>query len=166
MKLRTLAGAALAGAGDRFLAEADGKAQHNLQKLQLFRQFYVMVVAYIYFTRIVVFLLAATIPFYLLWLGDMFTELATLLFFVVTGYKFKPARDNPYLPVSAEGDEGGEYGLDDGGVGGEDGGGGGSGHADSGSSSSSSSTHDGKTLRFAPNGDANTMGVQMLPVLR
>jgi len=150
----------------RQAAEADGKAQHNLQKLQLFRQFYVMVVAYIYFTRIVVFLLAATIPFYLLWLGDMFTELATLLFFVVTGYKFKPARDNPYLPVSAEGDEGGEYGLDDGGVGGEDGGGGGSGHADSGGGSSSSSTHDGKTLRFAPNGDANTMGVQMLPVLR
>ena len=98
----------------RQAAEADGKAQHNLQKLQLFRQFYVMVVAYIYFTRIVVYLLAATIPFYLLWLGDMFTELATLLFFVVTGYKFKPARDNPYLPLRAEGDEGGEYGLDDG----------------------------------------------------
>jgi hypothetical protein len=59
-----------------------------------------MVVAYIYFTRIVVFLLAATIPFYLLWLGAMFTELATLLFFVVTGFKFRPAIDNPYLPVS------------------------------------------------------------------
>ena len=43
--------------------------QVNLAKLQLFRQFYVMVVAYIYFTRIVVYLLEATIPFYMLWLG-------------------------------------------------------------------------------------------------
>ena len=72
-----------------------------------------MVAAYIYFTRIVVFLLAATIPFYYLWLGQMSTELATLIFFVVTGYKFRPAIDNPYLPVRSEGAESGEYGLDD-----------------------------------------------------
>ena len=73
-----------------------------------------MVIVYIYFTRIVVFLLAATIPFYLLWLSEMFTELATLLFFVVTGFKFRPAVDNPYLPVRTENAESGEYGLDDG----------------------------------------------------
>ena len=84
-----------------------------MQKLQLFLQFYVMVVCYIYFTRIVVFLLAATIPYYLLWLGEMFTEVATLLFFVVTGVKFRPAVDNPYLPVRTEGAESGEYGLDE-----------------------------------------------------
>jgi hypothetical protein len=86
----------------RQAAEADGKAHHNLQKLQLFRQFYIMVVCYIYFTRIIVFLLAATIPFYLLWIGAFFTELATLIFYVVTGYKFKPAVDNPYLPVRSD----------------------------------------------------------------
>ena len=100
----------------RQAAEADGKAQANLHKLQLFRQFYVMVVAYIYFTRIVVFLLAATIPFYLLWLGPMFTELATFRFFVVTGAKFRPAADNPYLAVRSEDEEGdgdGEFGLRD-----------------------------------------------------
>jgi Lung seven transmembrane receptor len=72
-----------------------------------------MVAAYIYFTRIVVFLLAATIPFYYLWLGQMSTELATLIFFVVTGYKFRPAIDNPYLPVRSEGAESGEYGLEE-----------------------------------------------------
>ena len=102
--------------------------------------------AYIYFTRIVVFLLAATIPFYLLWLGAMFTELATLLFFVVTGYKFKPAKDNPYLPVGAEDAEGGEYGLE-----GEHG------------NSDGSIGVDGKALRTTPSGEA-TMGVQMLPL--
>ena len=73
----------------RQAAGADGKAEHNLMKLTLFRQFYIMVVTYIYFTRIVVFLLAATLPFQLLWLRYLFTELATLAFYVVTGYKFK-----------------------------------------------------------------------------
>ena len=71
-----------------------------------------MVVVYIYFTRIVVFLLAATIPYYLLWLGPCATETATLLFFVVTGYKFRPSQDNPYLPVQSEGLEAEEYGLE------------------------------------------------------
>ena len=43
----------------REAAMTDGKKVRNMNKLILFRQFYVMVVAYIYFTRIVVFLLAA-----------------------------------------------------------------------------------------------------------
>ena len=90
----------------RQAAEVDGKAQVNLNKLQLFRQFYVMVVAYIYFTRIIVYLLEATIPFYMLWLGPLFTELATFVFYVITGYKFRPALDNPYLSLSTD-----EYGL-------------------------------------------------------
>lgn len=36
------------------------QAARNLEKLTLFRQFYVMVVVYIYFTRIVVYLLKST----------------------------------------------------------------------------------------------------------
>lgn len=96
----------------RQAAEVDGKAQHNLVKLQLFRHFYVMVVAYIYFTRIVVYLLAATIPFHLMWLGPVSTELATLLFYVITGYNFRPAVDNPYFPVRTEENEAAEYGLE------------------------------------------------------
>lgn len=98
----------------RQAAEVDGKAQHNIVKLQLFRRFYIMVVLYIYFTRIAVYLLAATIRFYWLWLGPLATETATLLFFVVTGYQFQPAVDNPYLPVATEDTEGKEYGLGEG----------------------------------------------------
>lgn len=65
-------------------------AARNMRKLKLFRQFYLMVVSYIYFTRIIIYLVDATLPFRLVWLGDFFTELATIGFLSVTGYKFRP----------------------------------------------------------------------------
>ena len=97
----------------REAAAADGKAADTVGKLTLFRQFYVMVVAYVYFTRIVVFLLAATLPFQWLWLRYVFSEGATLLFYVVTGYKFRPAEDNPYLPLKKGDGDLEEFGIDD-----------------------------------------------------
>ena len=97
----------------RQAAAADGKTQDNIAKLTLFRQFYIMVVTYIYFTRIVVFLLAATLPYELLWLRYVFSEGATLLFYGVTGLKFRPAEDNPYLALQRQ-DDGDleEFGLE------------------------------------------------------
>lgn len=64
-----------------------------------------MVISYIYFTRIVVYLVDATLPFRLVWLGDLFTEAATLLFFCITGYKFRPAANNPYFILNNEEDD-------------------------------------------------------------
>ncbi|KPJ00590.1 Protein GPR107 [Papilio xuthus] len=75
----------------------DGKAAINLRKLKLFRHFYVMVVCYIYFTRIVVSLLKILVPFQYSWIDEMFHEIATFVFFVMTGYKFRPAAANPYF---------------------------------------------------------------------
>lgn len=80
----------------------DGKAALNMRKLKLFRQFYLLVVSYIYFTRIIVYLVDATLPFKLIWLGDFFTEIATLGFFCVTGYKFRPSPVNPYFTLAEE----------------------------------------------------------------
>lgn len=91
----------------RHLQEAsstDGKAAVSLEKLKLFRQFYVMVVCYIYFTRIIVYLLRITVPFQYAWLDEMFKEMATFVFFVMTGYKFRPASNNPYFAVSTDED--------------------------------------------------------------
>lgn len=59
-------------------SESDGKARDSLAKLQLFKTFYVMVLLYIYFSRVVVFLLTATLPFQLQWLGQLALELGTL----------------------------------------------------------------------------------------
>lgn len=61
-------------------------AKRNMEKLKLFREFYLLVVTYIYFTRIIVFLLDATLHYQYVWLGEFFTELATLIFWGLTGY--------------------------------------------------------------------------------
>eukprot|EP00884_Botryococcus_braunii_P011998 jgi/Botrbrau1/2079/Bobra.0047s0041.1 len=83
----------------REASETDGKAARSLAKLQLFRQFYVMVVIYIYFTRIVVFLLRSTMPYHYVWLSDAADLAATLAFYFFTGSKFRPAAGNPYLAL-------------------------------------------------------------------
>ncbi|ETE58061.1 hypothetical protein L345_16219, partial [Ophiophagus hannah] len=59
----------------------------NLAKLKLFRHYYVMIVCYIYFTRIIAILIKIAVPFQWKWL-----------------YQFRPASDNPYLQLSQEDD--------------------------------------------------------------
>ncbi|XP_066889098.1 protein GPR108 isoform X3 [Kogia breviceps] len=83
----------------------DGKVAVNLAKLKLFRHYYVMVVCYIYFTRIIAILLRAVAPFQWQWLYQLLVEGSTLTFFVLTGYKFQPTRDNPYLQLPQEDEE-------------------------------------------------------------
>ncbi|XP_053994681.1 protein GPR107 isoform X1 [Hylaeus volcanicus] len=81
-------------------AHTDGKAAVNLRKLKLFRHFYIMIVFYIYFTRIIVYLLKIMVPFQYEWLDEVFREMATYIFFVLTGYKFRPASANPYFTLT------------------------------------------------------------------
>uniref|UniRef100_A0A2C9JIT0 GOST seven transmembrane domain-containing protein n=1 Tax=Biomphalaria glabrata TaxID=6526 RepID=A0A2C9JIT0_BIOGL len=100
----------------RHLQEAsktDGKAAINLNKLKLFRHFYIMVVAYIYFTRIIGYLLVITLPFRYGWMKDLFEEAFLLVFFTLTGYKFRPTSDNPYLQVPLDSDDEEEIELDE-----------------------------------------------------
>ncbi|KAK3087223.1 hypothetical protein FSP39_003305 [Pinctada imbricata] len=93
-------------------SRTDGKAAISLLKLKLFRQFYILIVCYIYFTRIIVYLVRITVPFQYEWLDELFREQATCAFFVITGYKFRPAPDNPYLQVPQE-DEDEEVEMDE-----------------------------------------------------
>uniref|UniRef100_A0A669DN64 G protein-coupled receptor 108 n=1 Tax=Oreochromis niloticus TaxID=8128 RepID=A0A669DN64_ORENI len=92
----------------RHLQEAsstDGKAAMNLEKLKLFRHYYVMIVCYIYFTRIIAILLKITMPFRWQWCYEFLVEVSTLIFFVLTGYKFRPASNNPYLQLPQDEDD-------------------------------------------------------------
>lgn len=91
----------------RHLQEAshiDGKAAINLKKLKLFRRFYVMIVCYIYFTRIIVYLLKVTVPFQYEWLEVFCQHAAILIFFTFTGYHFQPAIQNPYFQLGQDDD--------------------------------------------------------------
>ncbi|KAL9538181.1 hypothetical protein MBANPS3_011125 [Mucor bainieri] len=92
----------------RHLASAtsvDGKEQDILNKYKLWSSFYVVTLVYIYITRIVVQLLQASLPFRYTWAGEAVNEVATFLFYVFIGYKFRPFPDNPYMQVSVDEDE-------------------------------------------------------------
>ena len=68
-------------------------------KLRLFRSFYLLVVGYIYLTRIVVYLFATMLDYRHTWLRHFVIELVTLAFYVTVGMQFRPMSENPYLTI-------------------------------------------------------------------
>ncbi|KAG0460650.1 hypothetical protein HPP92_020947 [Vanilla planifolia] len=89
----------------REAARTDGKAAVNLMKLTLFRQYYIVVICYIYFTRVVVYALVTITSYRYLWTSVVAGELATLAFYVFTGYKFRPEVHNPYFVIDDDDEE-------------------------------------------------------------
>ncbi|PIA34868.1 hypothetical protein AQUCO_03700263v1 [Aquilegia coerulea] len=89
----------------REAARTDGKAAVNLMKLTLFRQYYIVVICYIYFTRVVVYALETITSYQYLWTSVVAGELATLAFYVFTGYRFRPEVHNPYFVIDDEEEE-------------------------------------------------------------
>lgn len=89
----------------REAAKTDGKAAVNLMKLTLFRQYYIVVICYIYFTRVVVYALETITSYKYFWTSVVAGELATLAFYVFTGYKFRPEAHNPYFVIDDEEEE-------------------------------------------------------------
>ncbi|KAJ6414963.1 hypothetical protein OIU84_003878 [Salix udensis] len=89
----------------REAARTDGKAAVNLMKLTLFRQYYIVVICYIYFTRVVVYALETITSYKYLWTSVVAGELATLAFYVFTGYRFRPEAHNPYFVVDDDEEE-------------------------------------------------------------
>ncbi|XP_012528626.1 protein GPR107 [Monomorium pharaonis] len=84
------------------VARTNDKAAMNLRKLVLFKHFYIMIVFYIYFTRIIMYILKITVRFDYQWLDETFREMATYAFFVLTGYKFRPASATTYFTVPSD----------------------------------------------------------------
>ncbi|MCO5586377.1 hypothetical protein L7F22_040317 [Adiantum nelumboides] len=74
----------------REAVRTDGRAVRNLAKLTLFCQYYIVVVSYICVTRIGVFALQAVTSYQYWWVSELARELATLSFYVFTGYNFRP----------------------------------------------------------------------------
>ncbi|XP_019153573.1 PREDICTED: protein GPR107-like [Ipomoea nil] len=89
----------------REAAKTDGKAAVNLMKLTLFRQYYIIVICYIYFTRVVVYALETITSYRYQWTSVVASELATLAFYVFTGFNFRPKSHNPYFAIDEDEEE-------------------------------------------------------------
>lgn len=80
--------------------QGESETKRLQSKLSLFRSFYIIVVAYIYFTRIVVYLFASTLSYNQTWIRYFITEVGTLLFYMIVGIKFKPTLEDEYVQVN------------------------------------------------------------------
>ncbi|KAL7248242.1 hypothetical protein ACSBR2_003035 [Camellia fascicularis] len=95
----------------RETSKTDGKAARNLAKLTLFRQFYIVVIGYLYFTRIVVFALKTIAAYKYRWVSNAAEEIASLAFYMVMFYMFRPVEKNEYFVLDEEEEEAAEMAL-------------------------------------------------------
>ncbi|KAG9447739.1 hypothetical protein H6P81_013867 [Aristolochia fimbriata] len=86
----------------REASKTDGKAARNLAKLNLFKQFYVVVVVYLYFTRIIVSAITAVVTYRYRWISPAAAEVASLVFYVFVFYNFQPIERNPYFAIDED----------------------------------------------------------------
>ncbi|XP_031092630.1 protein CANDIDATE G-PROTEIN COUPLED RECEPTOR 7-like [Ipomoea triloba] len=95
----------------RETSKTDGKAARNLAKLTLFRKFYIVVIGYLYFTRIVVFALRTISAYKYQWVANAAKEMASLAFYITMFYMFRPAEKNEYFALDDEDEEAAELAL-------------------------------------------------------
>ncbi|KAL3327899.1 hypothetical protein AABB24_035526 [Solanum stoloniferum] len=97
----------------RETSKTDGKAARNLAKLTLFRQFYIVVIGYLYFTRIVVFALRTISAYKYQWVAYSAEEIVSLAFYIVMFYMFRPVERNEYFVLDDEEEEAAALALQD-----------------------------------------------------
>jgi len=83
-------------------SSTDGKVAVNVARLKQFRTLYIVLVAYVYYTRIVMVIIEESLHFRYTWCAMFFTELGTMLFFIFVGVRFRPCDKNPYLKLDVE----------------------------------------------------------------
>ncbi|KAD5961764.1 hypothetical protein R6Q59_014855 [Mikania micrantha] len=83
----------------RETSKTDGKAARNLAKLTLFRRFYLLVIGYLYFTRIIVFALITISSYTFEWVSNGAEEVASVVFYMMMFYMFRPTDNNDYFLV-------------------------------------------------------------------
>lgn len=88
----------------REASRTDGKASRNLEKLTLFKQFYVVVMAYLYFTRFGVALIGNSVSYLHEWVVAAAAETVNFVFYLFIFYNFRPTEKNPYLAVDSYGE--------------------------------------------------------------
>lgn len=69
----------------------DRAEQRRLGRLRQFRTFYIVLVGYMFITRVVLDYVVAIAPYYLTWAPAVIGELGALFLYIVAGYMFRPA---------------------------------------------------------------------------
>ncbi|XP_064967068.1 protein CANDIDATE G-PROTEIN COUPLED RECEPTOR 7-like [Musa acuminata AAA Group] len=92
-------------------SKTDGKAARTLAKLSLFRQFYMAVIGYLYFTRIVVYALKTIASYKYRWVSVAAEETVSFAFYVVMFYMFRPKERNEYFALDDEEEQAAEAAL-------------------------------------------------------
>jgi len=88
-----------------------------IARLKMFRSYYLLVVAYIYCTRILVYLFANLLNYKWLWVQHFSVEIISLVFYVCSGLQFRPKIENAYAALDDnddDDDEIDEYELENG----------------------------------------------------
>lgn len=88
-----------------FKNSKDERSQKNATRLAQFQQFYLVVIGYLYFTRIISLFIKDSLPFNYIWLPDLLSQLVSMFLFVFTGFRFRPMKENPYTSVKSDDDE-------------------------------------------------------------
>ncbi|KAE8675438.1 bis(5'-adenosyl)-triphosphatase-like [Hibiscus syriacus] len=86
----------------REVAQTDEKAATYLMKLTQLRQYYIVVICYVYLTYVAVVALSTITSFEYPWTDAVLGELATVAFYVFTAYKFMPEVNNSYFAIDDE----------------------------------------------------------------
>ncbi|PWZ11240.1 Protein GPR107 [Zea mays] len=92
-------------------SKTDGKAARTLAKLMLFRQFYVVVIGYLYFTRIIVYALRTITNYKYRWVSVAAEEVSSMAFYMFMFYMFRPAERNQYFALDEDDEEAAEMVL-------------------------------------------------------
>ncbi|KAI3748366.1 hypothetical protein L6452_11390 [Arctium lappa] len=95
----------------RETSKTDGKAARNLAKLTLFRKFYMLVMGYLYFTRIIVFSLETISSYKFEWVSNGAQEVGSLVFYVMMFNMFRPVENNEYFLIDDEEEKAAERAL-------------------------------------------------------
>lgn len=80
----------------------DEKSARTLSRMKQFRTFYIVVVAYIYSTRIILAMIEGALGFKYLWISNILAEVISVSFYAYSGYEFRPTQENPYLRLTRD----------------------------------------------------------------
>ncbi|XP_045800319.1 protein CANDIDATE G-PROTEIN COUPLED RECEPTOR 7-like [Trifolium pratense] len=91
--------------------DGNEKVSRNLAKLILFKQFYIVIIGYLCFTRIVVFALRTIAAYKYQWISNAAEETASFVFFIVMFYMFRPVEKNECFILDQKEEEDAEIAL-------------------------------------------------------